>query len=372
MSLLLLLLAAAQEVTVLTVAPEDHDRRYVVAGMTVTLPKGPFVMRDKGSGAEVPCQMEGAEVRWLIPHIPANAKMAFVLEKGRDTGRSLSLEANVVDDSYSVRYRDREITRFYAGKSAEKYHKPFFYPLMSHGANLTRGHPMEPRDGEAKDHPHHTGIWHAFGDVNKTDYWSKSPIQLKECKVRGGAAFTRIECETAWGEDLAERLDVRIWNAGEDVVMDWTITLTAVKEAVTFGKNKEGAFSIRVATGLTDSDKKRMGQEIMLDSKGNRGENPIRADAAPWVDYSGTVDGKKVGVAILNHPSSFRAPTTWHVRAYGLFAANPWYVAGEHKLAKGESITLRYRVYAHAGDAAAGKVAEVYAGYARGARVTAE
>ena len=46
--------------------------------------------------------------------------------------------------------------------------------------------------------------------------------------------------------------------------------------------------------------------------------------AAPWVDYSGMVDGQRLGIAILNHPSSFRFPTHWHVRTYGLFAANPF------------------------------------------------
>jgi len=102
----------------------------------------------------------------------------------------------------------------------------------------------------------------------------------------------------------------------------------------------------------------------MVDGLGNAGEPKIRAAAAPWVDYSGTVDGRRVGVAVMNHPSSFRAPTTWHVRAYGLFAANPYYVAGAYTLPKGESIRLGYRVYVHAGDADAGRVAAVYAGYA--------
>ena len=73
------------------------------------------------------------------------------------------------------------------------------------------------------------------------------------------------------------------------------------------------------------------------------------AKRAAWVDYHGPVDGLTVGVAILNHPSSFRFPTYWHVRTYGLFAANPfgWQdfqrsddVDGSCALAPGESITL--------------------------------
>jgi flagellar basal-body rod protein FlgG len=36
------------------------------------------------------------------------------------------------------------------------------------------------------------------------------------------------------------------------------------------------------------------------------------------------VDGEHLGIAILNHPASYRDPTRWHVRSYGLFSANPF------------------------------------------------
>ena len=49
------------------------------------------------------------------------------------------------------------------------------------------------------------------------------------------------------------------------------------------------------------------------------------------------VEGKTVGVAILNHPDSFRFPTTWHVRTYGLFAANPF---GWHDFGMNESASM--------------------------------
>ena len=111
--------------------------------------------------------------------------------------------------------------------------------------------------------------------------------------------------------------------------------------------------------------------ETIVDAKGDKGEKAVRANGSPWVDYSGTVDQKKVGIAIMNHPASFRYPSDWHVRAYGLFAANPWIIKGENTLAKGESLVLKWRVYVHAGDAAAGKVADVFAGYAN-AQASAE
>ena len=120
-----------------------------------------------------------------------------------------------------------------------------------------------------------------------------------------------------------------------------------------------------------DDDNPTADPACQLDAKGEKGEKAARANASPWVDYSGTVDQKKVGISIMNHPGSFRYPSDWHVRAYGLFAANPWIIKGENTLGKGESLTLKWRVYVHGGDAAAGKVADVFAGYAN-AQVTAE
>ena len=35
------------------------------------------------------------------------------------------------------------------------------------------------------------------------------------------------------------------------------------------------------------------------------------------------MDSEHQGIAILKHPESYRHPTRWHVRSYGLFSANP-------------------------------------------------
>ena len=63
-----------------------------------------------------------------------------------------------------------------------------------------------------------------------------------------------------------------------------------------------------------------------------------------------------MGIAIFDHPDNPKHPTYWHVRGYGLFAAN---IFGEHDfhadesrdgsitLAKGEKLRFRYRVLVH-------------------------
>ena len=78
----------------------------------------------------------------------------------------------------------------------------------------------------------------------------------------------------------------------------------------------------------------------------------------------------KVGVTIMDHPSSFRYPTHWHVRDYGLVGANAFGYSyfygndsgknGDHLLKQGESLTFNYRIYIHTGDVKEANVAEQY------------
>jgi len=92
-----------------------------------------------------------------------------------------------------------------------------------------------------------------------------------------------------------------------------------------------------------------------------------------WVDYSGTLDGEKLGIAILDHPSNPGHPTHWHARDYGLFALNPFgqkaFDEGKEeshwKLAKGQKLAFRWRVVIHPGDAQSGHIADLYKEYAK-------
>lgn len=93
---------------------------------------------------------------------------------------------------------------------------------------------------------------------------------------------------------------------------------------------------------------------------------------AEWVDYHGPLDDDDeavVGIAILNHPTSFRFPTFWHVRAYGLFAANPFGVHDSpenfYTLEAGKEWQLHYRMILHSGDEKQAGLAAAYEKYAK-------
>jgi hypothetical protein len=155
---------------------------------------------------------------------------------------------------------------------------------------------------------------------------------------------------------------------GEQVWFDFDSTVTAGDKEVTFGDTKEGSCGVRVA-GTVKVDAKQGGR--IVNSNGETDKEAWGKQAA-WCDYYGPVDGKVVGIAIMNHPTSFRYPTYWHVRTYGLFTANPFGLhdftradrgAGAHTLQPGESFTLRYRILVHKGDTQQGKVAEAFRTY---------
>ncbi len=148
------------------------------------------------------------------------------------------------------------------------------------------------------------------------------------------------------------------------------MTLTASDGPVTFGDTKEGMFGVRVATSM-DVKKGKPGGRI-VNAKGLT-DAATWGKKSPWIDYSGPVEGKTVGIAILDHPGNFGYPTPWHVREYGLFAANPF---GKHEfglspkaeptvLEAGKSLHFRYRVILHEGDANAYPVGKAYEAFAK-------
>jgi hypothetical protein len=259
--------------------------------------------------------------------------------------------------------------------------KPILWPIIGPtGAEVTRGYPMRPETPEEKaDHVHHRSLWFTHGDVNGTSFWHESPghgaiKHRKLVKAESGPEGT-IVTENDWidadGKVLCRDV-VRLGfgASGESRWIDYDITITAADEPVKFGDTKEGTFGVRVAGTMKVTAE--LGGKI-INSAGDTDEQAW-GKAASWVDYRGPVVGETVGIAIMNHPTSFRFPTYWHVRTYGLFAANPFGlhnfknsndVDGSHTLQPGESMTLRYRVLVHKGDEKVGRVADAYSEYAK-------
>ena len=150
--------------------------------------------------------------------------------------------------------------------------------------------------------------------------------------------------------------------------IDFDVTMKASDGPLKFGDTKEGSFGLRVAETMK-VDAKQGGQ--IVNSEGQQ-DAAAWGQPAAWCEYHGPVNGKTVGIAVLNHPQSFRFPTYWHVRTYGLYAANPFGLKdftkgkldGNHQVEAGQSLLLCYRVLIHKGDEKEGQVAEAFTRYA--------
>jgi len=236
---------------------------------------------------------------------------------------------------------------------------PVLWPLIGPGTErMTRDYPMIPdKPDEKKDHPHQRSFWFTHGDVNGVDFWAVGP---NKGKIRHDR-FTLVQCdgntatlqsENSWVTPKDEILctDRRTFVFSEKDgtrIIGFQIELTGVTEECKFGDTKEGTFGIRVASSM-DVDAKKGGK--IVNAQGDKDE-AAWGKRSEWVKYSGPVGEKNVTIKVSDTPESFRYPTYWHVRTYGLFAANPFgehdflgkpEKTGEHILKKGETIRFKY------------------------------
>ena len=274
----------------------------------------------------------------------------------------------------------------------------YYYPGNGPGgAKMTRSWPMDEVAGEERDHPHHRSMWFSHGDVNGFDFWAENkpggkPSEKigtieheKLLEAKGGEKEGVVSAKLKWvapdgSVPVTSVQTLRVHDtADNERVCDLEVTLTAGDKEVIFGDTKEGTMGLRIAESMRLKQPKNHppGEGHIVNSEGIK-DGATWGQKATWVDYSGPVDGKTLGIGMFEHPKNPRYPTRWHVRDYGLFAANPFCAhemdkslekgAGAYKLPSGQSVTFKYRIFIHEGDAQAAKVADRYSEYACSAK----
>jgi hypothetical protein len=303
-----------------------------------------------------------------------------------------------------IEVHDHNVIDFTAGKElVTSYHigadvaKPYFWPLNApNGVAVTRAWPMEePKPGEQTDHVHQKSGWFSHGDVipegvevkqkikgiEGVDFWSEAEGHGRIVCVKVGepeqakdhaSIVTHNEWQTADGvKVLDEKRTISLYIVDGERLLVLESDLGADVCPVTFGDTKEGSMGVRVRTEMTEEK----GQGKITNAEGKTGEKGCWGRIAAWCDYSGPLDGKEAGIALMADPNN-PYPSCWHVRGYGLMAANPFGrgksgfpdVKGKTdlvKLAKGDHLKLRYGILLHDGDVKEGKTAECYAEFVR-------
>lgn len=282
---------------------------------------------------------------------------------------------------------------FTAYRWPDNVYKPILYPLFTaQGTEITRGFPLNRKEGERTDHVHQVGNWLNYGNVNGYDFWGNGSTgerninggQIKHVsidKVSAGAGEASMVTTASWidpeeKELLSEKTEFHFIAKGRLRIIDRITTLTATAdEPVVFKDTKEGMFGIRVArqlelpskqaVTLTDAQgnpatEKKLSNEGVTgnyrSSEGVTGEE-VWSTRAKWMNLYGNFDDEKVSLVICDHPENISYPTYWHARGYGLFAANPLGAKDFTKekeelnftLRPGKSLTFKYRILINSG-----------------------
>jgi len=338
---------------------------------------GPAVLV-AADGAEIAARIvkeDGATVvYWVLDELGAGQSVAYSLESGK--GGDGGVHVKRVGDNVDVTIDGKPFTTYVAMSG----HKPICYPIYGpKGKPMTRSYPMEDaRADEKTDHIHHRSFWFTHGDVNGVDFWAEGEkagkIVQQTIEAAGGPVVGTIRTSNDWiapdgTRVCTDKREMKFYNVTEGKLFDITIAVSALDKPVLFGDTKEGTFAFRTAASM----KPDAGKGGMVCNAHGDTNDAAWGKAAPWVDTSGPVDGEVVGIAMLEHPASFRAPTTWHARTYGLVASNPFgwtsFMKGEgrngdHTIEPGGSMTFRFRIWLHEGDAQEAGVDDVWRQYA--------
>ncbi len=363
----------------------------------------------------------------MISNLASNS-IACQVESKPASGNSTS----PIDSPFQISEQQDGLTIEFDGRLFARYvvtaaNKPYLWPIIGPtGKPMTRAFPMEQVDAEPesyRDHPHHRGLmyghescglagwrfpksaqdWEQIMGKERTriggDSWHepatyasrlKTPNkarggkrrtemlatikhrEFKELKVRADRAVVLQICDhlnSAGKRFMTEHRRLVFRAADSSRSIDFDQTFLASDGDVVFEDRKDAGLGIRVPLTMA-AESKQGGAAVNSDGL------PLDeawGKPAKWCDYHGPVGSEHLGIAFLNHPTSYRFPTRWHVRNYGLFASNPFGLKsfdrklndGTTTLKRGEKLELRHRLIFHKGDASAASIEEAWKTYAK-------
>jgi hypothetical protein len=194
-------------------------------------------------------------------------------------------------------------------------------------------------------------------------------VHRRFVEIRSGPVFGEFVSQVDWistaGEKICEDYRrMRVYRVPGARVFDMRFELVTSEGKIGLGDSEEGMFAFRVAGTMKVS-----AGGTLFNANGQK-NNDTWGKSAAWCDYSGPLGGKTVGIAVLDQPQNFRFPTYWHVRPYGLFCANRFGIHdftrqgdGSHTIPAGQSLTQRYRVIIHEGNAQEARIATHFASF---------
>ncbi len=278
--------------------------------------------------------------------------IVVILTSDKKDELKLELLDKKVFTNLSLNQENEKLEIYYDGKIFSAYQhpehlkKPFFGPVYTKTGNtFTRSDINNP------EHPHQRSVFIGVGDVNGVDLWNEPENSgyLEKGKPENivcGSAFTSFEASNIWldkdGNKLIdEKRKFTLYNQSENCrYVDIEVTFKASYGDVHFGDTKEaGPLGIRVNEAINVKN-----GGYMRNSYGAQGESECWSKSAQWCLYGGKLDNEDCAIAVFDNEKNERYPTCWHIRDYGLFAANNLFFKGSLDIKENEELRYNFRI----------------------------
>lgn len=343
-----------------TVAAGGMDRRGTVVSFPLpAVPSTDAYHLETSSGASVPLQVGENRAWFVLDRLRAGRERTYQIESGAAarSAVTLSREGKTVD----ISIENTPVLRYWAGPRPVP---PGVDSIYERGGYL---HPVRTPSGRVvtgdypDDHKHHHGLWSAWTETRfrgrAPDFWNMGA---------GTGAVQVMALDSTWSGPVQAGLTARhryVDRTGPAPVTalyeEWTLRVyrvstgeeepdyrlfdlavtqtTASASPLILPKYRYGGVAVRGPDAWYGSNNARF-----LTSAGRTRAYGNRSRGR-WNYVGGTVDGNRAGIAMLGHPTNFRAPQPLRIppeMPYFTFAPSQ---LGRWRIAPGRPYEARYR-----------------------------
>jgi hypothetical protein len=235
----------------------------------------------------------------------------------------------------------------------------YLHPIYAPGGQIVT-------DDFPVNHVHHHGVWWAW---TKTEFQGRQPDFWNMGDGKGRVEFAALDA--SWDGPvhggfrarhrfvdqstqpavvaLEETWTVTTYAQPVDAAGGWIFDLVseqkcATGDALKLPENRYGGIGLR---GNWAWNGKTNAQFLTANGESDRVKG--HATRAKWCDLSGRINGRRVGITVLGHPSNFRFPEPMRIHPDEPFFNFAPQQAGDMEIQPNKPYVARYRFFVHDG-----------------------
>ena len=347
----------------ITVSAGGLDRLQTV--VSFAKPQGwiePVVLKTP-DGKDLPVQYdESGGASFIIPQLKRTESLSLRAARPQAASRHTTVEALV--ETGGVRLQENGQLVFRYQTEAGPLPRPDIKPIFKRGGYL---HPIRTPDGQIitddfpTNHVHHHGIWSAWTHTEfegrKPDFWNmgdgKGKVDFSSLVSRWSgdvhAGFVSKHIYTDMTPDKPLEVLDETWHVQLYAILDkkhpaWIADISSTQllrgqSTLKLPEYRYGGLGFRGNAHWNGKE-----NFLVLTSNGETDREKAHATRANWCYMGGKFKDKQSGLAILCHPSNFRAPQPMRVHPTEPFFNYAPQQGGDMEITPGKPYISKYRL----------------------------